>query len=69
MPVIPTTLSFQEQLHLQNRVTAAEFGIERIIDPCHANIKMYQELGLTGSATSRILDMAEAVKAQLDSRP
>ena len=60
MPVIPTTLSFQDQLHLQNKLYAYEFGLEKIIE---LNKKSIAEKEL--SAKFKIMDESDILYRML----
>jgi len=69
MSIIPTTLSFQDQIHLQNKLYAYEFGLEQIISLAESNIKAYEIVGREGTSASAILKMAKDVQAQVSSKP
>ncbi len=69
MSITPTTLSFQDQLHLQNRLYAYEFGLEKIIELAQSNINTYEALGMEGTSAGAILKMALNVQAQVAAKP
>lgn len=62
-------LTYKQQLELQNKLMAAQFGIDQIIDLCELNIKTYEKLGLNGSSIKVILKMAKAIKKEVDAKP
>jgi len=63
------SLTYKQQLEIQNKLMAAEYGIDQIIGLCKSNIKMYESFGKDGSSAGAILALAELLKVELDKKP